>query len=96
MLEKTVPIVGEKKVTPSFQFEIPAEEEIAEIQLQKLRDDSRKRKLTLEETRQYDLLVKNKRLSQEKSTVNLEKSNYREVTEADLLKIASKPEKDGK
>lgn len=89
MLEKNVPLlVEEKKPQKVVQVELSPEEEIAELQLEKLRQASRQRKLTLEETRQYDLLVKNKRLSQEQSTINLDSSQYKNLSEAELIKIA--------
>ncbi len=65
-----------------------SEEEIATLQLERLRHAAQSRQLTLEEVRMYDLLVKNKRLSQDESTINLNKGSYRDVSEADLLKIA--------
>jgi predicted nucleic acid-binding Zn-ribbon protein len=66
---------------------VTVEAEIADMQLDRLREAARQRTLTLEETRMYDLLVKNKRLSQDESTVNLAKSGYRDVEDIELLKI---------
>lgn len=91
LLSQTVPViqpqVPEKKKTI---FDITPEEEIALAQLDRLRKVALARPLTLEETKIYDLLVKNKRLSKDESTINLSKSSYREVSEADLLEIAGK------
>jgi len=89
LLEQSVPVLfEEKKPQQVVQFEIEPEEEIAEIQLNKLRQTARNRQLTLEETRQFDLLVKNKRLSREKSTINVESKDFSKVKEADLVAIA--------
>ena len=44
------------------------EEEIASIQIARLKNISKERQLTLEEVRIFDYLVKNKRLSKEDST----------------------------
>lgn len=90
LLEKNVPVIVDKKEKTDqlIQIDLSPEEEIAEIQLNKLKEASKNRALTLEEARIYDLLVKNKRLSRKESTINLESSNYRDVSEADLIKIA--------
>ena len=45
------------------------EEMIADFQIQRLLEVAKERTLTLDETRQYDLLVKNKRLSANDPTV---------------------------
>lgn len=88
LLSKSVPILQlpVEKQPPK----VSPEEEIAEIQLAKLNQIAKTRSLTLEETRMYDLLVKNKRLTQEKSTQNLQKGNFRDVSEIELIKIAGK------
>lgn len=87
MLSKSVPVV---QIIPKDETKLSPEEEIADIQLAKLNQIAKTRSLTLEETRMYDLLVKNKRLSQEKSTQNVAKGNYRDVDEIELIKIAGK------
>jgi len=92
LVTQTVPVL--KKETEKINLDVTPEEEIAALQLERLRNAARTRTLTLEETRMYDLLVKNKRLSQDESTINLSKSNYRDVTDADLLQIAGKNESD--
>jgi hypothetical protein len=68
------------------------EGEIADVQLERLRDASRSRTLTLEETRMYDLLVKNKRLAAEQSTVNLSKGSYKDLPDIELMKLVGPPE----
>lgn len=51
------------------KFVLTPEEMIADFQIQRLLDVAKERTLTLDETRQYDLLVKNKRLSANDPTV---------------------------
>lgn len=89
LVNQTVQVVT-PKTTKLIQEFVPAEEEIALLQLDRLRLAAKSRSLTLEETRMFDLLVKNKRLSQDASTINVSKANYRDVKEEDLLQIASK------
>lgn len=92
LLTETVPVT--KKQISKLDLDVTPEEEIAALQLDRLRSAARVRTLTLEETRMFDLLVKNKRLSQDESTINLSKANYRDVTTDDLLQIAGKNESD--
>lgn len=88
LLETTAPVL--KLPVTENKSKISPEEEIAEIQLTKLNQIAKTRSLTLEETRMYDLLVKNKRLSQEKTLQSNTKGHYRDVSEVDLIQIASK------
>lgn len=81
------------KTIPAF-VKVSPEEEICEIQIQMLRSVSKDRELTLEETKKLDILIKNKRLSQEQSTVNMQARNVEEVSDAILLQIAES--KDGR
>lgn len=92
IVSQTVPVI--KKEIQKINLDVTPEEEIAALQLDRLRSAARVRTLTLEETRMFDLLVKNKRLSQDESTINLSKANYRDVTTDDLLQIAGKNESD--
>lgn len=92
LVSQTVPVI--KKETEKIDLNITPEEEIAALQLERLRAAARIRPLTLEETRMYDLLVKNKRLAQDESTINLSKAHYRDVSDSDLLQIAGKHESD--
>lgn len=87
LVSQNVPVI--KKNRDKITISAPSEQEIAETQLERLRQSSQTRALTLEEIRAYDLLVKNKRLSQDESTINLSKSNYRDVTNDTLLQLAS-------
>jgi len=86
LLSKSVPLI-----TDASKPETTPEEQIADLQLASLLAAAQKRVLTLEETRMYDLLVKNKRLAQEKSNSNQPKGSFRDVSEIDLIKIASSP-----
>jgi hypothetical protein len=79
----------------SFLLEPQAFEEIAEIQLERLRMISRERLLTFEETRIFDILTKNLLLSKGKAT-DIVGSAKKLIDEADtkqLIEIArSEPE----
>lgn len=91
MISQTVPVVvSEPESKKKNVIEIAPEEEIAMAQLDRLRKIALTRPLTLEETKIYDLLVKNKRLSRDESTINMSKSSYRDVSEVALLEAASK------
>lgn len=86
LLSHGTPVIGR-----AVQIEISDEEAIAELQLQMLKDKARARELTLEETKKFDLLVKNKRLVKGDSTINADYAKLPEDTsKRDLLKIASK------
>jgi hypothetical protein len=87
LVAAAVPVV--KAEPQKFTATISSEEEIAELQLERLRQSAKVRALTLEETRMFDLLVKNKRLVLDESTINLGKNQYRDVSNDDLLKLAA-------
>lgn len=75
------------------------EQQIAIQQIERLRQASEQRSLTLEEAKLYDILVKNKRLSDDKSTANISKATYRDVDDIELMKIvgdAPNPEEENK
>lgn len=65
------------------------EEMICVEQIEILKKTSKNRELTLDEVKRLDLLIKNLRLIKEQSTENVATPKYREVTEADLVAIAS-------
>lgn len=68
----------------------PTPEEIICIeQIEILKKTSKLREFTLDEVKRLDLLIKNLRLVKEQSTENVATPKYREVTEADLVAIAS-------
>ncbi len=89
LVTQVVPVI-KKEISTT----VTPEEEIAEIQLERLRGTARSRTLTLEEIRAYDLLVKNKRLGQDQSTINLSKANYRDISSEVLIEAASKNDSD--
>lgn len=71
---------------------VSPEELICVEQIQILQNRSAQRELSLEEVKKLDYLIKNLRLIKDQSTENLATPKYREVTEADLVAIASQPE----
>ncbi len=87
LISQAVPVM--KKETKKLSIAVSAEEEVAAVQLERLRQSSQARSLTLEEVRMYDLLVKNKRLALDESTINLGKNQYRDVTNDELLQLAA-------
>lgn len=89
LISQAVPVVVKES---NIVTSVTPEEEIAHLQLERLRKAAQTRTLTLEETRMFDLLVKNKRLAQDESTINLSKASYRDVSDAALLQIAGKDE----
>lgn len=69
---------------------IPNEQLISEIQLERLKNISIDRQLTLDETKQFDILIKNLYLSKGKpsNTINAKSRKIDEdVSEAELLQI---------
>jgi hypothetical protein len=68
------------------------EEELLEVQINNLNAISRERKLTLEEVKTLDLLIKNKRLIKKQSTSNPELSLPPELSDEDLERIAASVE----
>ena len=71
-------------------MKMPSPEEIICIQqIEILKQASTKRELSLDEVKRLDLLVKNLRLVKEQSTENVSSPKYRDVTEAELVAIAS-------
>lgn len=87
------PVEDNKK---KIKVDLTPEEEIAFTQLDRLRKIAQTRALTLEETKIFDLLVKNKRLSQDESTINLSKNHVRDVSEIELALIASSSDESNK
>jgi phenylalanyl-tRNA synthetase alpha subunit len=87
LVSKTVPVI--QSSIDELKNDISPEEAIANLQLARLNLAASTRALTLEETRMYDLLVKNKRLSQDKSNQNVSKGSFRDVSEIELVKIAT-------
>lgn len=71
---------------------VSPEELICVEQIRILQNRSAQRELSLEEVKKLDYLIKNLRLIKEQSTENLASTVYRDVTEDDLVAIASQPE----
>lgn len=84
LVTQVVPVIQAPK---GNQIIIAPEAEVADSQLERLRQASKNRTLTLEEVRMYDLLVKNKRLSQDKPQA---KASYRDVSDSDLELLVEK------
>lgn len=84
-------IIQHSSFTPSPIYPLSDEEEIALMQLERLKGIARERQLTLDETRQFDLLVKNKRLAQGSSTL-IEGSikSVNTLSEQSLIQMANK------
>lgn len=80
-----------------IRLELTPEQRILETQIHRLEAVSRERQLTLEETRALDLHIKNKRLLDDKSTINADYTKVPDgLTEADLMRIAGSAETEPK
>lgn len=88
LVSQTVPILVPENT--KIVVTVSSEEEIAQIQLERLRQAAKNRTLTLEEVRMYDLLVKNKRLVLDESTINLNKSQYKNLSDTELLQLTAR------
>ena len=79
-----------KEVSRIITVNASPEQQITESQIQYLKAVSSQRILTLEETKMLDIHIKNKRLLDDKSTMNADfKDVSNEVSDADLIGIAS-------
>lgn len=81
------------KCAPSLTIQqiITDEEMIALKQLAFLKVKALKSELTLDELKAFDILVKNKRLFEDKSTDNVGTALLRDVSQSELLQIAASP-----
>lgn len=86
LVSATVPVLAAPAPSLTVKEEKTPAQLIADSQLERLKAAALTRQLTLEEVRIYDFLVKNQRLSNEKPEEP--KSNYREVSDIELIKIA--------
>lgn len=78
-----------KAKTNVIKIHISPEEVILDQQILRLHKVSTERTLTLDETRMLDIHIKNKRLLNEKSTINADYTKIPDgYTEQDLLEIA--------
>ena len=82
-----------------IKLNLTAEEQICEIQIQSLLKTSQIRDLTLEETKKLDLLIKNKRLYNNQSTLNADHtvlpSDDKNIDDERLMELASVQNKKG-
>ena len=83
-------LIIEKTNISNIILPLTDEEEIANLQLNKIKLLSRERALTLEEIKMYDLLVKNKRLAQGEVTDITGNKSLTSKSKTELLKIAAK------
>jgi hypothetical protein len=83
------------KNTNHVVLEVSTERSIAEIQLEKLREIAMDRLLTPDETKQFDLLVKNIMLIRGQPTsINAHSQQVEQLSEAELVALAIVPEED--
>lgn len=68
---------------------ITAEELVCVEQIQILRTHSANRELSLDEVKRLDILIKNLRLIRDQSTQAIDNKGYRDVSEAELVAIAT-------
>lgn len=87
LLHKAIPLIEESgKEMPL----IPTDEEIiTTIQLARIKDKAEQGPLTYDDVRAFDLLVKNRRLAQNKPTANWQATKIKDITsEKELIDIA--------
>lgn len=84
-------VIKDLQTTTDFGLSVSPEELICISQIKILEGMSNSRELTLDEVKKLDLLIKNHRLIKNKSTENLN-PQYRDVSEAELVAIATKKE----
>jgi len=83
------------KNTNHVVLEVSTERSIAEVQLEKLREIAMDRLLTPDETKQFDLLVKNIMLIRGQPTsINAHSQQVEQLSEAELVALAIVPEED--
>lgn len=75
------------------EIAVSNEQAIIEMQIQKMKTDAMSRQLTLEETKRLDLLIKNLHLVKGQSTEIVTNKFTGAFSEADLVKIATTPDK---
>lgn len=76
-----------------IKLELSPEEEILEVQIMRLQAISRERMLDINETKALDIHIKNKRLLENKSTMNADyKKVPQDVDDSELLKLAESVE----
>jgi hypothetical protein len=86
LIVNSVPLLENCKTIIKSPAEI-----ICELQIERLQEDAMARKLTLEETKQLDLLIKNKRLLNGDSTIingNAKRLDKKNISDAELISLA--------
>lgn len=93
ILLKEIDKVREIDRSKLIRLDLTPEQRILETQIIYMEAISRERALSLEETRALDLHIKNKRLLEDKSTINADYTKVPEgLTESDLIRIAGSVE----
>ncbi len=82
-------MLADSSTSKLLGLDVAPEELICLEQIKLIENTSRARELTLDEVKKLDLLIKNLRLIKNQSTENLNPS-YRDVSEAELVAIATK------
>jgi len=93
LLNSVVPSVpSPAKIEEPVVFNVPNEQAIAEIQLDRLKKIAMDRDLTLDETKRMDLLVKNLYLSKNQATkvVDIRAKKIESISEAELIEVVKK------
>lgn len=89
LLQSSLPVL---KTEPVEKIRIQDEEMICLMQIQKLKESSMARTLTLEEVKKLDLLHKNLKLARGENTVIVNKArDVQETPERELIEIAASP-----
>jgi hypothetical protein len=93
LLLKEIDKIREIDRSNVIRLDLSPEQRILETQIHYMEAISRERALSLEETRALDLHIKNKRLLDDKSTINADYTKVPDgLTESDLLEIAGSVE----
>lgn len=87
-LKKQLKEAKKEKLVQKLSEEMSPELSIADLELKRLLERSMAGELSLEDIKKYDLLVKNKRLAQEKSTSNISGSATEVIDVTDLVLAA--------
>jgi len=95
LLLKEIDRIREVDRSSVINLRLSPEQRILDMQIRYLEAISMDRALTLEETRALDLHIKNKRLLEDKSTINADYTKVPEgLTESDLMRIAGNVEEE--
>jgi hypothetical protein len=92
LLAGATPLLKPEVEQPAPKLQVSTEQAILEMQIEKMRQDAMVRQLTLEETKRLDLLIKNLHLVKGQATQITENKLPFNISETDLLRIATQPE----